>query len=56
MCTLTYKKVLRRSWTDGDPLTVKSEILKYSVQSKEESVENEPMEESPKKRILLQVR
>ena len=47
--TPTCKKVLRRSWTGGDPPTVKSETLKYSVWSKEESVENEPEEEVPKK-------
>ena len=47
--TSTYKKVLHWSWTDGDPPTVKSETLKNSVWSKEESVKSEPEEEVPKK-------
>ena len=47
--TPTYKKVLHRSWTGGDPPTVKSETLKNSVWSKEESVESELEEEVPKK-------
>ena len=41
----TCKKVLRWSWTGRDPLTVKSETLKNSVWSKEESVESEPEKE-----------
>ena len=45
----TYKKVQRRSWTDGNPPTIKSEILKNSVWSKEESFESEPEEEVPKR-------
>ena len=45
----TYKKVLRRSWTDRDPPIVKLETLKNSVWSKEESVESEPKEEVLKK-------
>ena len=51
----TYKKVQRRSWTGGDPLTIKSKTLKNSVWSKEESVESEPEKKVPK-RIPLQVR
>ena len=45
----TYKKVQRRSWTSGDPSTIKLETLKNSVWTKEESVESEPEEEVPKK-------
>ena len=52
----TCKKVLCRSWTDGDPPMVKSETLKNSVWSKEESVGSEPKEEVPEKRIPLLVR
>ena len=51
--TPTCKKVMHRSWTDGDPLTVKSETLKNSVWSKEESVESEPEEDVPKKDPLV---
>ena len=52
----TCKKVLRRSWTDGDPPMVKSKTPKNSVWSKEESVGSEPEEEIQKKRISMQVR
>ena len=46
----TCKKVQHRLWTDGDPPTIKSETLKNSVWSKEESVGSEPEEEVLEKR------
>ena len=47
--TPTCKKVLHRLWISGDPPMVKSETLKNSVWSKEESMESEPEEEVPRK-------